>query len=65
MASNFIQTIEQRQGLKIACLEEIAYQLGYIDEEQVLAQAKRFDKTEYGQYLRDFVLADNEQYAKN
>ena len=57
-ASNFIQTIEQRQGLKIACLEEIAYQLGYIDEEQVLAQAERFNKTEYGQYLRNLVLAD-------
>ncbi len=58
-AGNFIQTIEQRQGLKVACLEEIAFQFEYIDEEQVLAQAKRYDKTEYGQYLKTLVLRTN------
>jgi glucose-1-phosphate thymidylyltransferase len=50
-ASNYIQAIEHRQGLKVACLEEIAYECGYIDAEQVLAQAERLGKTEYGQYL--------------
>jgi glucose-1-phosphate thymidylyltransferase len=54
-ASNFIQTIEDRQGLKIACLEEIAYQLGYINREQVLAQAAKMDKTAYGKYLKKLV----------
>lgn len=51
-ASNFIQTIEKRQGLKVACLEEIAYQMGYIDADAVLACAERLAKTEYGQYLK-------------
>jgi len=54
-ASNFIMAIEQRQGLKVACLEEIAYQLGWIDAEQVLAQAARLGKTEYAQYLNRLV----------
>ena len=54
-ASNYIQTIEQRQGLKVACLEEIAYECGYITREQVLAQADFLGKTEYGQYLRMIV----------
>jgi len=54
-AGNFIETIEKRQGLKVACLEEIAYEQGYIDAEQVLRQAARLDKTEYGQYLRNLV----------
>ncbi len=50
-ASNFIHTIEKRQGLKVACLEEIAYDLGYIDDEQLLALAEQLKKNEYGQYL--------------
>ncbi|MCW3097768.1 MAG: Glucose-phosphate thymidylyltransferase [Chthonomonadaceae bacterium] len=50
-AGNFIAAIESRQGLKIACLEEIAYQEGYIGKEQVMAQAQRLEKTEYGAYL--------------
>lgn len=54
-AGNFIETIEKRQGLKIACLEEIAYQFGYIDAEQVLRRADALGKTEYGQYLRQLV----------
>jgi glucose-1-phosphate thymidylyltransferase len=54
-AGNFIETIEKRQGLKVACLEEIAYQMGYIDAEQVLRQAHRLGKTEYGQYLEALV----------
>lgn len=58
-AGNFIETIEKRQGLKVACLEEIAYQLGYIDAEQVLRQAQKLEKTEYGQYLRNIVADDH------
>lgn len=50
-ASNFVETIEQRQGLKIACLEEIAFRKGYIDENQVLALAEPLKKNQYGQYL--------------
>ena len=55
-ASQYVQTIEHRQGLKVACLEEIAYQQGWIDRQQLLVQAKAFDKTGYGQYL--FKLAE-------
>ncbi len=51
-AGNFIQTIEKRQGLKVACLEEIAWELGYIDAEQVLRLAANLGKTEYAQYLK-------------
>ena len=50
-ASNFIAAIEQRQGLKVACLEEIAFQCGYIGVDEVLRQAEKLAKTEYGQYL--------------
>lgn len=50
-ASNFIHTIEKRQGLKVACLEEIAFELGYIDKDQLLALAEPLKKNEYGQYL--------------
>ncbi|MFI8609442.1 glucose-1-phosphate thymidylyltransferase RfbA [Pseudomonas sp. NPDC077649] len=50
-ASQYVQTIEHRQGLKVACLEEIAYQHGWIDREQLLRRAKAFGKTGYGQYL--------------
>ena len=54
-ASNFIQTIEKRQGLKVACLEEIAYEKGYISKEKVLEFATPLSKNEYGQYLLRFV----------
>ena len=54
-ASHYVQTIEHRQGLKVACLEEIAYQNNWIDREQLLVRAKAFGKTGYGQYL--FTLA--------
>jgi glucose-1-phosphate thymidylyltransferase len=50
-AGTFIQTIEERQGLKIACPEEIAYRMGYIDAEQVTRLAQPLGKTTYGQYL--------------
>lgn len=50
-ASNFIHTIEKRQGLKVACLEEIAYEMGYITKEHLLKLAQPLKKNGYGQYL--------------
>jgi len=50
-ASNFIQTIEERQGLKVSCIEEIAYLRGYITKEQLIQLAKPLMKNQYGQYL--------------
>lgn len=50
-ASNYIKTIENRQGLKIACLEEIAFEMGYISKDQLLALAEPLKKNSYGQYL--------------
>lgn len=57
-ASSFIQAIEERQGLKVACLEEIAYLLGYISAESVLAQAEAYRNTEYGAYLKRLILEE-------
>ncbi len=50
-ASQFIQTIENRQSLKVACLEEIAYEMGYISKEKLLELAEPLKKNQYGQYL--------------
>lgn len=50
-ASNFIHTIEKRQGLKVACIEEIAYEKGYISREELIALADPLKKNGYGQYL--------------
>jgi len=55
-ASNFIETIERRQGLKIACIEEIAFKKGYISKEQLLELAYRLDKNQYGQYLLQVAM---------
>ena len=51
-ASHFVHTIEARQGLKVACLEEIAYHQGWLSSAQLAAQAKALSKTGYGQYLQ-------------
>lgn len=54
-ASMFIETVEKRQSLKVACLEEISYRKGYITAEQLLTLAESLKKNEYGQYLMDLV----------
>jgi len=54
-AANFVQTVQQRQGLMIACPEEIAWHLGFIDAEQVLELANPLKKNHYGRYLIDLV----------
>ena len=50
-ASTFIEIIERRQGLKVACIEEIAFEKGYIDKNQLLVLASALSKNQYGQYL--------------
>ncbi len=50
-AANFIATVEKRQNLKVACLEEIAYRMGYIDKDQLVKLAQPLKKNDYGQYL--------------
>lgn len=57
-ASNYVATIEQRQGLKISCIEEIAFKKGFINREQLIELAKPLSKNQYGQYL--LKLADNQ-----
>ena len=57
-ASNFVQTVEHRQGYKIACLEEISYNNGWINKEKVLEIAKPLSKNGYGQYLKRLVEND-------
>ena len=54
-ASNFVQTIEQRQGLKIGCIEEIAWKNGYINTEQLAALAEPLEKSGYGTYLNNLI----------
>jgi glucose-1-phosphate thymidylyltransferase len=54
-AANFVQTVEQRQGLKIACPEEIAFNLGLIDDEQLIKIAESMNRNEYGKYLMTLV----------
>ncbi len=54
-ASQFVQTIEKRQGLKIACIEEIAYRKGWITSVELLKQAKQLKNTDYGKYLEELV----------
>jgi len=57
-AGQFVQIIEHRQGYKIACLEEIAYNNGWINKEKVLKIAEPLSKNGYGQYLKDLVIDD-------
>jgi glucose-1-phosphate thymidylyltransferase len=57
-AANFIRVVEERQGLKIACPEEVAYRMGYIDAEQLLALAAPLEKSGYGIYLQSLLRED-------
>jgi glucose-1-phosphate thymidylyltransferase len=63
-ASSFIETIEKRQGLKIACPEEIAFRMGYIDAEAVLKLADALKTTSYGEYLQEMVRHGQEIVSK-
>jgi glucose-1-phosphate thymidylyltransferase len=54
-AASFVQTLELRQGMKVACLEEIAFRLGFIDRSRVLTLAKPLEKSGYGRYLMELV----------
>ncbi len=62
-ASNFIQAIEERQGLKVACIEEIAYRQGWIDTAQLVHAAKPMIKNPYGQYLMSLVDEGLQEHA--
>jgi glucose-1-phosphate thymidylyltransferase len=55
-AANYVSTIERRQGLKIACVEEIAWRMGWIDENKLLTLAEAAGRNDYGDYLRSIVL---------
>ena len=61
-ASNYVETIEKRTGLQIACLEEIAYNNGWIDKKRLLESAKKMMKNSYGQYLAELGLKENEVF---
>ena len=50
-AGNYVETLQERQGVKIACLEEIAFEKGFIDKSQLLTLAEDYRKNEYGEYL--------------
>jgi len=58
-ASTFIETIENRQGLKVACIEEIAFEQGYINKEQLVGLAQPLAKSQYGQYLLNRAEEEN------
>ena len=54
-AGEYVRTIEMRQGLKIGCLEEVAYHMGYIDRDRLLGEARRIGNSEYGRYLANLL----------
>ena len=57
-AANFIRVVEERQGLKVACPEEVAFRMGYIDADQLLALAAPLEKSGYGLYLKGLLRDD-------
>jgi glucose-1-phosphate thymidylyltransferase len=61
-AANYVQVIQDRQGLKISCIEEIAYRLGYIDRTQLLMLAAELAKNDYGRYLMDIANEDGQPF---
>jgi glucose-1-phosphate thymidylyltransferase len=54
-ASNFVETIQNRQGFYVSCIEEIAWRNGWIDDEQLRVLGSKLDKTKYGQYILDLL----------
>ncbi|OBA00465.1 glucose-1-phosphate thymidylyltransferase RfbA [Halomonas sp. G11] len=60
-AASFIETLEKRQGLKIACLEEVAYRMGFIGEKELLAEAEKLKKNSYGTYLKKLAKTANKR----
>ena len=60
-ASSYVQAVQERQGLKVACIEEIAYELGYIDLKQLEHLGSDMLKNQYGQYIAEFVAAQHEK----
>ena len=62
-ASNFVQAVQERQGLKIACIEEIAYQLGYINADELASLSADMLKNQYGKYLMDIITENNKDNA--
>lgn len=64
-ASTFIEVIEKRQGLKVACLEEIAYRKGWITKEQLIEDAKPMIKNDYGKYLMELAEGKRKQHSKD
>jgi glucose-1-phosphate thymidylyltransferase len=61
-AASYVQVIQDRQGLKISCIEEIAYRLGYIDRTQLLVLAAELAKNDYGRYLMDIASEDGQPF---
>ena len=59
-ATDFVRALEKRQGMKIACPEEIAYRMGFIDRAQLLALARALGSSAYGRYLADIVNEETE-----
>jgi len=55
-ASEFVRVIEKRQSQKIGCIEEVAYRMGFIDHQQLLSLAHKYEKSGYGQYLRNIKM---------
>jgi glucose-1-phosphate thymidylyltransferase len=62
-ASEYVRTVEQRQGQRIACLEEIAFQNGWIDSQMLRQAARKFAKSAYGEYLNNLLPADSSTYC--
>ena len=60
-ATNYIQSVQERQGLKIACIEEIAFRCGYIDREQLRSLAKDMLKNEYGRYIMEILEEEGDE----
>ncbi len=60
-ASNFVETIQKRQGFYIACIEEIAYRKGFINREQLVRLSESLKKTEYGNYLKEIAYAEGDE----